>query len=45
MTNEGAKKLNRHDYEDTVASFIRRSTAATRAEPFDEPSSDKTKRC
>lgn len=24
---------------------VRRSTAATNAEPFDDPSSDKTKRC
>lgn len=25
--------------------FNRRSTAATKAEPFDEPSSERTKRC
>ncbi len=25
--------------------FKRRSTAATKAEPFDEPSSERTKRC
>ena len=28
-----------------VMSLIRRSTAATKAEPFDEPSSERTKRC
>ena len=28
-----------------AAVFKRRSTAATKAEPFDEPSSERTKRC